>query len=413
MSTAPGLFSCYGVEIEYMIVDHATLDVRPLCDQLLAADGEPPPAERDAGPIAWSNELVLHVLELKTNGPVPTLAGLADVFQQSIQTANTLLTPRGARLLPTGMHPWMDPLTETRIWPHEYGPVYHAFDRIFGCRGHGWSNLQSTHLNLPFADDDEFGRLHAAVRLLLPVLPGLAASSPIVAARPSGQLDTRLVHYCRNATRIPAVTGNVIPEPVFSQAAYEGEVLAPLYAAIRPHDPDGLLQHEWLNARGAIARFDRGAIEIRLLDTQECPAADLAILALIVHVLQALVEERWSHRADQEAWEVEPLAQVLQAGIVAADQAAITDATYLGMFGMHQRPPLTVREFWRALAERVLPPAVWSEHGPCLEPVLTHGPLARRILAALPPTPTRDDLEEVYATLADCLAAGRGFTGEL
>jgi hypothetical protein len=32
-----------------------------------------------------------------------------------------------------------------------------------------------------------------------------------------------------------------------------------------------VLRHEWVNARGAIARFDRSAIEIRVLDVAECP----------------------------------------------------------------------------------------------------------------------------------------------
>ena len=80
--------------------------------------------------------------------------------------------------MPTGMHPWMDPAREFELWPHGDREIYAAFDRIFDCRGHGWANLQSMHLNLPFADDDEFGRLHAAIRALLPLLPALAASSP-------------------------------------------------------------------------------------------------------------------------------------------------------------------------------------------------------------------------------------------
>ena len=54
------------------------------------------------------------------------------------------------------MHPWMDPRAAS-LWPHEYGEVYAAYDRIFDCRRHGWANLQSVHLNLPFADEREFG----------------------------------------------------------------------------------------------------------------------------------------------------------------------------------------------------------------------------------------------------------------
>ena len=79
--------------------------------------------------------------------------------------------------------PWMDPERELRLWPHEHSDIYRAFDRIFGCRGHGWANLQSTHLNLPFRGDDEFVLLHDAVRLVLPLVPALAAASPVIDGR--------------------------------------------------------------------------------------------------------------------------------------------------------------------------------------------------------------------------------------
>ena len=90
---------------------------------------------------AWSNELVLHVVELKTNGPAPSLAGLQDLFLKDAEEINGILSRFGGTLLPTAMHPWMDPETETTLWPYEFSPVYQAYDGIFGCRGHGWSNL--------------------------------------------------------------------------------------------------------------------------------------------------------------------------------------------------------------------------------------------------------------------------------
>src|SRR5690606_32858155 len=135
---------------------------------------------------------------------------------------------------------------------------YEAFDRIFDCRGHGWANLQSVHLNLPFDGDDEFGRLHAAVRLILPILPAIAASSPIMDARITGTLDNRLSVYRANARTLPIVSGRIIPGPVHTRADYEREVLDAIYRDLAPHDPDGTLRHEWVNARGAIARFTRG-----------------------------------------------------------------------------------------------------------------------------------------------------------
>ena len=59
------------------------------------------------------------------------------------------------------------------------------------------------------------------------------------------------------------MAGRVIPEPVFDKKSYEEQIFQRIYADIAPHDPQGILQHEWLNSRGAIARFDRNAIEIR------------------------------------------------------------------------------------------------------------------------------------------------------
>ena len=262
------LFEAIGVEMEYMIVDNSSLDVLPIADKLMKAATGEVSGEAEMGELAWSNELVLHVIELKTNGPVQSLNGLATTFSDHVDRINDLLAPYNGCLLPTAVHPWMNPLTETRLWPHECGPIYQAFNRIFNCSGHGWSNLQSTHINLPFAGDEEFGRLHAAIRLLLPIMPALTASSPIIDAKIDSHLDSRMRFYCTNSVRVPEVGGVTIPEPVFTEKDYRDQIFAPMFEAIRPLDKEGVLAYEFLNSRGAIARFERGAIEIRVLDIQ-------------------------------------------------------------------------------------------------------------------------------------------------
>ena len=75
-----GLFDAYGVELEYMLVDAETLDVAPTADELLEAAAGEHTDEFENGPIAWNNELALHVIEFKCNGPRPSLAGLATTF---------------------------------------------------------------------------------------------------------------------------------------------------------------------------------------------------------------------------------------------------------------------------------------------------------------------------------------------
>ena len=274
------LFEVFGVELEYMVVDRTTLAVRPLVDRLFFDMTGNWTADVDNGDIAWSNELVNHVVEFKTNGPAPALEGLAERFHANVLQLNDRLAFYGAQLLPSGAHPLMDPFTETVLWPHEYSDVYRLYNRIFDCRGHGWANLQSTHLNLPFRNDDEFGPLHAATRVLLPILPALSASTPLLDGALTGYADSRLETYRHNQERIPSIAGQVIPEAVFTRAAYYERIFQPIRNDIRPFDTDNLLDQHFLNSRGAIARFDRGALEIRVLDLQEAPLADLAILSL-------------------------------------------------------------------------------------------------------------------------------------
>lgn len=404
------LFEGIGVELEHMLVDAQTLSVRPLADRLLEAAAGEPVADLERGAVAWSNELVLHVVEFKTNGPAASLAGLAAQFAAEVRHANALLAPMGARLMPTAMHPWMDPLRETRLWPHEYSPYYEAFDRIFSCRGHGWSNLQSLHINLPFHGDEEFARLHAAIRLLLPVMPALAASSPVVEGRLTGLLDSRLEAYRTNALRVPSITGHVVPEPVFSRGDYQREILDRIYGDLAPLDEDGLLRHEWVNARGAIARFERDTIEIRVLDVQECPRADLAVTDAVAAALRALTEERWSDLSAQRAWPSAPLAETLLRVIRQADEAPLTDPAYLAMFGLDTAAPITAGELWRHLIESTADLTLGCEgREETLGVILDQGPLARRIRRALgdPLTPPR--LRAVYGGLCDCLAEGALF----
>jgi gamma-glutamyl:cysteine ligase YbdK (ATP-grasp superfamily) len=268
-------------------------------------------------------------------------------------------------------------------------------------------------LNLPFSGDAEFARLHAAIRVLLPILPALAASSPLMDGRPAGLMDARLAVYQQNCRRIPAATGRVVPEPVFSSAEYHRLILEPLYADVAPFDAEGVLQEEWLNARGAIARFERSAIEIRVLDVQECPQADVAICALIADVLEALAAGRWGDPSRLEAWETENLYGLLQATIHDADRAAIGNAEYRRLFGMPDHESVTAGDVWKHLADSVAHDAR-SRHAsvsPAVKTLLERGPLARRILSAVGAVPSRERIPAAYRQLCECLATGRMFVG--
>jgi glutamate---cysteine ligase / carboxylate-amine ligase len=384
-------FSAYGLELEYMIVQRATLDVAPIADQMLARVGP-------GATLAWSNELVAHVIELKNPQPTADLASLARALQAEVRAMNAAAAPLGVRLMPGAMHPWMEPRRETRLWPHD-NEVYRTYDRIFDCRAHGWANLQSVHLNLPFADDGEFARLHAAVRLALPIIPAIAAASPFAEGRATGWLDYRLRAYETNAPQVPQMNGEMVPEPASSRAQYERAVLAPLYAALAPHDPQALLQHEWANARGAIARFERNAIEVRVIDAQECPAADVAIAAAISDLIWLL------YRKGAAALPSAELAQILRACMREGERARIESGDYLAAVS-GQALPCSAAEAWARAAARMPDAphrALWQ---PVLDRILVGGPLARRLVRAVGETPSRAALAALYEHLCECLQQG-------
>lgn len=405
MSLARPLFSAFGIEIEYMIVDRETLSVLPVADKVLAAAaGKEDAADVDMGPISWSNELVAHVLELKVSSPAPSLSGLAAAFADHVTKVNAILGPLGGRLMPTGAHPLMDPMAETVLWPHAYSEVYRAFDSIFDCKGHGWSNLQSMHINLPFANDEEFGRLHAAIRVLLPIMPALAASSPILEGKFTGYLDARMEQYSRNARRVPSVMGLVIPEAVFSEAEYRERILEPMYRDIAPLDPGKVLQDEFLNARGAIARFDRSTIEIRVLDTQECPAADMALAGVVVAALKGLVEERWSTYEEQKAWDTRQLTDIFSKTIQNAGRTPVPQE-YARLFGVYAPSSIPARVIWRRLALSSMPAMDFDpEWEKPMAILVDQSSLARRILAAVDGDYRPRNIREVYGRLCNCLS---------
>lgn len=401
MSTSLHLFEGFGVELEYMVVDRETLDVQPIADLLFRDFSGTQVSDVDNGTIAWSNELTAHVVEVKTNGPTPDLYQASQDFHSNIEVINRILARHNAMLLPGAAHPWMDPLREMVLWPHDAHEIYALYNTIFDCRGHGWANLQSTHLNLPFAGDAEFGRLHTAIRLLLPLMPALTASSPILDGGPTGWLDSRLKVYLHNQDRLPSLTGRLIPEDVCSKREYEQRIFAPIMAAISPFDPEGIMDKYFLNARGAIARFDRGAIEIRILDIQECPLADCAIARLIIETLRELVEANWSDFAQQGQADTEMLRELFLRVIQTGGETVVEDPGYLQLFGLPGKA-MRVSEIWQAFFTRCSG-VLETRTRETLELILREGCLSTRIMRGLQGDYRRENLRNHYLRLADAL----------
>ena len=388
----------FGVEMEFMIVDRETLQVLPRADIPLGKDKDGNQlSDVEYDDIGLSNELVSHVLEFKCAHPKSTFDGLGKRFFHEIRRANKKLEKINAMLLPSAAHPFMDP-SEMQLWPYDCNDIYQTYDRIFNCKGHGWANLQSTHLNLSFDGDDEFGELHAAIRLLLPLIPAIAASSPYLDGKYTGFKDARIEVYRHNQDKVPEIAGLVIPEKAYTYDEYNRQIFDKVKKAIAPYDPEHLLNHFFLNSRGAIARFDRGAIEIRLVDIQECPNADIAIVELEIATLKAIAGK------NLRDFDTERLSSLLTATSRDAEDTVIDWPEYLSVFGMSGK--CTAGELWKHIFAMVKN-ELTEVSASTMEKMLDRGTLSSALYRALGDAPSREAFVSEYKKLADCLAHNR------
>lgn len=404
MSDFP-IFSVLGIEIEYMLVDKDNLNVQPKSDLILSALAGHQVNEIELGDIAISNELVLHVLELKNNGPKPPYAPITEHFQKTISDIQPLLTRYNLLLLPTGAHPWMDPNTETIRWPHGNHDIYNQFNTIFNCQGHGWANLQSMHVNLPYSNEEEFCQLHNVIRLILPLLPAIAASTPFLDGQPTGLLDSRLYFYSRNQQRIPSISGEIIPEFIRTEREYQEQILNPMYQDISPYDPEGILQYQWLNSRAAIPKFDMRAIEIRILDSQECVEADIAIAKAINAILKY-----WQTTSNfylDNPCDTKILKYVFDQTIKSGLTFQIDNKHLLQQWQLPTQE-MSVNTIWSLLIEKISH-ELDRKQQLAIEFILSQGNLSERILKASGLNANRDSLKHVYKQLSHCLLCNEQF----
>jgi gamma-glutamyl:cysteine ligase YbdK (ATP-grasp superfamily) len=280
-----------GPEHEFSIVNDK-LEALPIADKIIKDfHGRVVNFVEQPG-FTFGKELQLHVMEFKPNAPFKTPVEFEETMQEAILTIQDFLQRKfNAHLLGTGMHPLLK-LDETGIWPHRHRQIYETYSRIFNLRRHGWLNIQSFHLNLPYSNEESAILLNNTLANLCPYLSAISASSPIYEGRFGDRVDNRLYFYMQNQEEIPSVTGDVIPEYASSFSQYKTNIIGKYSNDLAKAGADKLiLNKEWVNSRGVIFRFDRKAIEIRIMDEQECIKSDVALSCFIRAVLRGLMNQ--------------------------------------------------------------------------------------------------------------------------
>ncbi len=405
-------YEVVGLELEYSLVDR-DLNVVHLAPDVLAGLAGRPCSDVVLGRVGISNEIMEHVIEIKNQVPHGSLARAEADLVEGVRRVALLLDQRHrARMLPGGMHPWFRP-EGARTWRRSNRRIYDTYTRLFNVQTHGWANVQAVHVNLPLGSPEEATAMMNAARLLVPYLPALAASSPLVEGEMTGRVDNRVAWLLEHQARIPESMARLVPEPLRAYGDYKKNVLAPMYAAVDRLPDAEALRAEFLNARGAVFKASRASMELRILDVQECVAMDMAIACFVRRALRDLAQDLSSLApADQGLLERDLLAvatggsraRVMAPHLpLAAQRAADGGLSAQQVLAWHLERVSHRAKDERAYLDRVAD-------------VVAQGSLSERILARL--TPLADDesgfteaARGIYIELADCLVDNRPWTG--
>lgn len=391
-----GTLEVLGPEHEFSVIDQK-LHPLPIVDKIIKQIHGRIVNNVNMRKFSFGKELQAHVLEFKANRPFYSPQVFEETIQEAVETIMGVLEKHHARLLGLGMHPTLS-LNEAQIWTHRDRQIYEALGKIFNLKQHGWLNIQSFQLNLSYRNEKDAIKLHNTLNHILPYLPALAASSPVFETRKGDYIDNRLHFYSMNQREVPSITGDLVPENVNSLAEYK-KTTVDLYS----HDlckldaPECLLDKKWLNSRGAVIRPDRKAIEIRILDEQECVKSDVALSCFIRAVLRGMMTDRAypliSHRI---------LVQNLNCVIKDGLDAPVEHPE--GQTAKQVLKHLLKIAYSNANEEE-------KEYLPFIKQRLESGNLSQMILGDISKRSQKTDIPEaifrVYSSLTDCLTNNR------
>ena len=242
---------------------------------------------------AFRKEFPLHMVEVKARNPFKSPELLEESFQKAITSFLAFIDKRyQAHLLGTGMHPLLR-LEETDTRPQEI--IAQELGKVFPLKRHGWLNIQSFQLNLPYASEKDAVSLNNTLALLCTYLPAISASSPICEGQLTPYDDFRLYNYKIKSYEIPSIAGDVIPEYISSFEQFR-EIVSDRYS--RELSSAGISIKDfpaYVNQRAAVFKFARNAMEVRAMDEQECIKSDVALSCFIRSIIRGLMSSDSEH----------------------------------------------------------------------------------------------------------------------
>lgn len=381
-----------GPEHEYSLVDQ-NLKPMPISDQIIKGYRGRTVNFIELPKFTFGKELQMHVMEIKGNSPFASPIEFEETMSQAVISLSGIVEKYGARLLGMGMHPLLR-LEDTSVWSHYHQKIYSEYAKIFNLRQHGWLNIQSFHLNFPFQKEADAIATHNQLCNVIAYLPAIAASSPFYEGKPGRDIDNRLQFYKVNQREVPEITGDVIPDYASTLENYKRDIIRGYSAALGKAGADKiLLGREWVNSRGIIFRFDRSALEVRVMDEQECVKSDVALACFVRAALRGML----AVNAELSAHEV----------LVQDFNAIIKEGLKAETASPHGKTARLVCQHYLSLAQKHAD-ADEKKYLPLIKRRIDEGSLSevlrKRVLTRAAKTSFHEAITDTYPTLIKCLS---------
>ena len=258
--------------------------------------------------------------------------------------------------------------------------------------------------------------MHNAAALVIPYLPAVAASSPMFDGSLQPSVDNRMEWIFRHQAAIPESQGEILPEYVQSLSDYRRRILRPMYDALDAIPGAEPLKHDFFNARAAVLKFSRRALEIRALDMQECVKLDIAIAVFVRSLLRYFTRRLTTGRLGLPPRGM--LLQDFQESIRRGSRGRVFAPHIDGDLPRDDDGRACMRDCLRALLAIAETSARRDEvhYLPLVHQIIETGSLSERIRGVLEPHAgnrerLRTETRRVYEELAECLVSNTPWAG--
>ena len=382
------------IELEYIIADKDSMEAVPLAEKLLEkASGSEKcctynPPEKN-GSISWSLTEYDYIVKFSAEICRVNIREAEKILHDQIIEANRMLDEFNAVLFSSAVYPL--PSSESFSEENTGKKSADKRNRVNRLIKDSVFNYHYMKLYLPFKNEEEFFRLHTAVRLIMPLLPSLTSASPVIGRSMTDVQESGLEISRYKFSRTGKDCGSFIPRPVRNRREYEESIKKCLECSFVNNDINKIRE-----CKAVTADFEKGMLAVRVFDMQESPHVDFAVVRFITYVLELIVNCRCGVER-QASISSEELSEIFENITKDGLKGLADNENYLKLLSIEGQEKMSAWGIWMLLAKKVrdysglkIPP---------VENILKTGSLSERIIKIS----EKRSVKETFRELAECL----------